>query len=68
MMKFRVSYLVSGMRVMEVNVPDDVNIPANWQEMTNEQKDEWLFSVQTNSRLLMEDIDYAEASKITAIP
>jgi hypothetical protein len=68
MMKFRVSYLVSGMRVMEVNVPDDVNMPANWQEMTNEQKDEWLFSVQTNSRLLMEDLDYAEASKITAIP
>jgi len=67
-MKFRVSYLVSGMRVMEVNVPDDVSMPANWQEMTNEQKDEWLFSVQTNSRLLMEDIDYAEASKITAIP
>lgn len=67
-MKFRVSYLVSGMRVMEVNVPDDVNMPANWQEMTNEQKDEWLFSVQTNSRLLMEDIDYAEASKINEIP
>jgi hypothetical protein len=67
-MKFRVSYLVSGLRVMEVNVPDDVSTPANWQEMSNEQKDEWLFSVQTNSRLLMEDIDYAEASKITAMP
>ena len=67
-MKFRVSYLVSGMRVMEVNVPDDANMPSNWQEMTNEQKDEWLFSVQTNSRLLMEDIDYAEASKITVMP
>lgn len=67
-MKFRVSYLVSGMRVMEVNVPDDVSMPSNWQEMTNEQKDEWLFSVQTNSRLLMEDIDYAEAHKINEIP
>ncbi len=67
-MKFRVSYLVSGLRVMEVNVPDDVSMPANWQEMNNEQKDEWLFSVQTNSRLLMEDIDYAEASKINEIP
>ena len=67
-MKFRVSYLVSGMRVMEVNVPDDVSMPSNWQEMTNEQKDEWLFSVQTTSRLLMEDLDYAEASKITAMP
>ena len=67
-MKFRVSYLVSGMRVMEVNVPDDVSMPANWQEMTNEQKDEWLFSVQTNSRLLMEDIDYAEAHKINEVP
>ena len=67
-MKFRVSYLVSGMRVMEVNVPDDVSMPSNWQEMTNEQKDEWLFSVQTTSRLLMEDLDYAEASKINEIP
>jgi len=67
-MKFRVSYLVSGMRVMEVNVPDDVSMPSNWQEMSNEQKDEWLFSVQTNSRLLMEDIDYAEAHKINEIP
>ena len=67
-MKFRVSYLVSGMRVMEVNVPDDVSMPSNWQEMSNEQKDEWLFSVQTNSRLLMEDIDYAEASKINEVP
>lgn len=67
-MKFRVTYLVSGMRVLEVNVPDDVNMPSNWQEMSNEQKDEWLFSVQTNSRLLMEDLDYAEASKITATP
>ena len=67
-MKFRVTYLVSGMRVLEVNVPDDVNMSSNWQEMSNEQKDEWLFSVQTNSRLLMEDLDYAEASKITATP
>jgi hypothetical protein len=67
-MKFRVSYLVSGVRVMEVNVPDDVTIPSNWADMPNEKKDEWLFSVQTTSRLLMEDIDYAEASKITAMP
>ena len=67
-MKFRVSYLVSGLRVMEVNVPDDVSMPANWQEMSNEQKDEWLFSVQTNSRLLMEVRDYAEACKINEIP
>jgi len=67
-MKFRVSYLVSGVRVMEVNVPDEVTIPAEWADMPNEKKDEWLFSVQTTSRLLMEDIDYAEASKITAMP
>ena len=67
-MKFRVSYLVSGTRVTEVSVPDDVAIPDNWVDMSNEEKDEWLFSVQTTARVLMEDLDYAEAHKITAMP
>lgn len=42
-MKFRVAYLVSGTRVTEVNVPDDVIMPDDWADMSNEQKDEWLF-------------------------
>lgn len=67
-MKFRVAYLVSGTRVTEVNVPDDVVMPDDWEYMPNEQRDEWLFSVQTTSRVLMEDLDYAEAHKITAMP
>ena len=67
-MKFRVSYLVSGTRVMEVNIPDDITMPDNWADMGNEQKDEWLFSVQTTSRVLMEDLDYAEAHKISEVP
>jgi hypothetical protein len=67
-MKFRVSYLVSGTRVTEVNVPDDITMPDNWADMPNEQKDEWLFSVQTTSRVLMEDLDYAEAHRIMAMP
>jgi hypothetical protein len=67
-MKFRVSYLVSGTRVTEVNVPDDITMPDNWADMPNEEKDEWLFSVQTTSRVLMEDLDYAEAHRIMAMP
>jgi hypothetical protein len=67
-MKFRVSYLVSGVRVMEVNVPDDVTIPNDWADMPNEKKDEWLFAKQTTSRVLMEDLDYAEAHKINEVP
>jgi len=63
-MKFRVAYLVSGTRVTEVNVPDDVVMPDNWADMGNEQKDEWLFSVQTTTRVIMEDLDYAEAHRI----
>jgi hypothetical protein len=67
-MKFRVSYLVSGMRVVEVHLPEGTELPEGWATMTNEQKDEWLFSVQTTSRVLMEDLDYAEAHRITAMP
>ena len=67
-MKFRVSYLVSGMRVVEVHLPEGTELPEGWADMPNEQKDEWLFSMQTTSRVLMEDLDYAEAHKITAMP
>lgn len=67
-MKFRVSYLVSGVRVVEVNIPDDVTMPNDWADMPNEKKDEWLFSMQTTSRVLMEDLDYAEAHKIMELP
>jgi hypothetical protein len=67
-MKFRVSYLVSGTRVVEVHIPDNVAMPEGWATMPNEQKDEWLFSMQTTSRVLMEDLDYAEAHKISEVP
>lgn len=67
-MKFRVSYLVSGMRVVEVNIPEGTELPTNWADMTNEQKDEWLFGKQSTSRVLMEDLDYAEAHKINEVP
>jgi len=67
-MKFRVSYLVSGMRVVEVHIPEGTELPTNWADMTNEQKDEWLFGKQSTSRVLMEDLDYAEAHKINEIP
>jgi len=67
-MKFRVSYLVSGLRVVEVHLPEGTELPADWADMPNEQKDEWLFAKQTTSRVLMEDLDYAEAHKINEIP
>ena len=67
-MKFRVSYLVSGMRVVEVHLPEGTELPDYWATMTNEKKDEWLFAKQTTSRVLMEDLDYAEAHKINEVP
>lgn len=67
-MKFRVSYLVSGMRVVEVHLPEGTKLPEGWATMLNEQKDEWLFAKQTTSRVLMEDLDYAEAHKISEVP
>jgi hypothetical protein len=53
---------------MEVNIPDDITMPDNWADMGNEEKDEWLFAVQTTARVLMEDLDYAEAHKISEVP
>jgi hypothetical protein len=67
-MKFRVSYLVSGMRVVEVHIPEGTELPVGWHNMRNEDRDEWLFSKQSTSRVLMEDLDYAEAHKIALMP
>lgn len=68
MPKFKITYALNGTRAMEVTIPEGTEIPANWQDISMQEKDEWLYSVQSNSRLLAEDIDYAEAVSISEVP
>jgi hypothetical protein len=63
-MKFEIIYHLEGTRKVEVTVPDSVELPDVWSEFTNEQKDAWIFSNQTESKDVFEDIHHATATDI----
>ena len=67
MPKFQVFHAISGNKMTEVTVPDDVAIPDNLAEMSTTEYDEWLYSVQSSSSLQWEDISHAEAVSIVRI-
>ena len=61
---FLIQYNVHGIRQMLVSIPSDEELPELWNEMTGEQKDEWLYERQTSTRVHMEDVDFAEAKYV----
>lgn len=68
MAKFKITYALNGTRAVEVTIPEGTEMPEDWQVISMDAKDEWLFGVQSNSKMLSEDIDYAEAVSINLIP
>lgn len=56
MREFYVTYKTVGLRQVVVQIPHTIQLPSNWEMMTNEQKDEWLYEVQSSSRTENEDI------------
>ena len=67
MAKFKITYALNGTRAVEITIPEGQAMPQHWQSMSMQEKDEWLFSIQSNSRMLAEDIDYAEAVAISEV-
>lgn len=63
-MKFEIIYHLQGTRKVEAVVPDSVPLPDNWSEMSEWQKDGWIFNNQTEVRDIFEDIHHAEAESI----
>ena len=63
-MKFYITYALSGNRMVEVTIPEGTELPSNWKDMSVVERDEWIYSVQSATKLQWEDIDYAEAQKI----
>lgn len=56
MREFYVTYKTVGLRQVVVQIPHTMQLPTDWETMTNEQKDEWLYEVQTSSRTENEDV------------
>lgn len=66
MKQFRVSYEISGTRVINVFI-EDQDLPKNWDSLKAEEQDEWLYERQSYSVIQFEDIDYGKAVSVLPV-
>ena len=65
--QFRIAYKLEGVRVVDVWIPEDVSLPSDWEKMSFDQQDEWLYSFQEKSVTQYEDIHYSRAESVMAV-
>jgi hypothetical protein len=65
--QFQITYKVEGVRVMNVWLPEGVELPPIWTAMTPAHQDEWLYSHQTKSEVGYEDIHHSEAENVLQV-
>lgn len=65
--EFNVSYKIEGVRVVKVLLPEGQDFPANWDRLTPEQQDEWLYERQQSSEIYFEDIHYSKAQSVLPV-
>jgi hypothetical protein len=59
---FRVTYELRGVRIIDVTTKGE--LPENFNDLSYEQQDEWLYEHQEYSVLHAEDIDYGKAQSV----
>jgi hypothetical protein len=64
MKQFSVIYNVKGTRIVDVYLPDGIELPDNWDNLGTEEQDEFLFAHQSHSVLRTEDLDYGKVFEI----
>lgn len=64
MKQFSVIYNIKGTRIVDVYLPDGVELPDNWDSLKTEEQDEFLYANQSHSVLRTEDIDYGKVFEI----
>ena len=65
--QLQVSYRVEGVRVINVWLPEGVELPPIWSAMTLEHQDEWLYAHQVRSETHYEDIHYSQAENVLEV-
>lgn len=63
-MKFEIIYEIKVTRKVEIVVPDSVQLPDDWSRLAPEDKDSWIYTHQSSSKDIFEDIDYATAMSV----
>ena len=64
MRQFSIIYNVKGTRIVDVFLPDNIELPENWDSLKTEKHDEFLYTYQTHSVLRTEDLNYGNVFEV----
>jgi hypothetical protein len=64
MRQFSVIYNIKGTKIVDVYLPDGVELPSDWDSLKTEEQDEFLYNHQSHSVLRTEDLDYGKVFEI----
>jgi hypothetical protein len=65
--QFQVVYETQGVKVVNVWLPEEVGLPAEWNTMTYAQQDEWLYENQLHSEDLWADEHKGQAVNVLPV-
>jgi hypothetical protein len=64
---FEVVYETKGVKVINVWLAPDQQLPEEWNTMTNIEKDEWLYDHQIHSNVKWQDEHKGEAVNVLPV-
>ena len=64
MRQFSIIYNIKGTRIVDVFLPDNIELPENWGSLKTEKQDEFLYTYQTHSVLRTEDLNYGDVFEV----
>lgn len=65
--QYQITYRVEGVRVIEVTLPEGLDVPKQFALMSYEEQDLWLYENQVLSRIKFEDIHFAEPENVLQV-
>lgn len=65
--EFQITYEVKGIQVVKVSLPEGADVPANWNSLSIQEQDEWLYENEIKTEKYYEDIHYSLPASILEI-
>jgi hypothetical protein len=65
--QFQVVYETKGVKVVNVWLPEGIELPAQWNTMTYKEQDEWLYENQDEAHLQWSDETEGQAVNVLPI-
>jgi hypothetical protein len=65
--EFQITYEVKGIQVVKITLPEGTDVPANWNSLSIQEQDEWLYEHEIKTEKYYEDIQYSLPASILEI-